>query len=73
MVKRCSVVSTAAASVLPLSPAALAGRDPKKILVEYSAELRLGVSYELLYGQKDERFFLKAGGDKPPFRIVMDY
>ena len=56
-----------------LSPAALAGRDPKKILVEYSAELRLGVSYELLYGQKDELFFLKAGGDKPPFRIVMDY
>ena len=56
-----------------LSPAALAGRDPRRILVEYSAELRLGVSYELLYGQMDERFFLKAGGEKPPFRIVMDY
>ena len=56
-----------------LSPAALAGRDPKRILVEYSAELRLGASYELLYGQQGERFFLKAGGDKPLFRIVMDY
>ncbi len=56
-----------------LSPAALAGRDPKRILVEYSAELRLGGSYELFYGQRDERFFLKAGGEKPLFRIVIDY
>ena len=56
-----------------LSPAALAGRDPVRILVEYSAELRLGSSYELLYGQTDDRFCLKTGGDKPLFRIVMDY
>ena len=56
-----------------LSPAALAGRDPARILVEYSAELRLHESYELLYGQVDDRFYLKTGGDKPMFRIVMDY
>ena len=56
-----------------LSPAALAGRDPKRIVVEYSAELRLGNSYELFYGQEGERFFLKAGDEKPLFRIVMDY
>ena len=56
-----------------LSPAALAGRDPVRILVEYSAELRLGNRYELLYGQEGDRFFLKTGGEKPLFRIVMDY
>ena len=56
-----------------LSPAALTGRDPARILVEYSAELRLGNSYELLYGQQGDRFFLKTGGDKPLFRIVIDY
>ncbi|MBR2582589.1 MAG: hypothetical protein IKD61_04285 [Oscillospiraceae bacterium] len=56
-----------------LSPSALAGRDPARILVEYSAELRLGNSYELLYGQQGDRFFLKTGGDKPLFRIVIDY
>ena len=56
-----------------LSPSALAGRDPVRILVEYSAELRPGLSYELLYGQDGNRFFLKTGGDKPLFRIVMDY
>ncbi|MBR0207275.1 MAG: hypothetical protein IJQ43_00080 [Oscillospiraceae bacterium] len=56
-----------------LSPSALAGRDPIRILVEYSAELKLGCSYELLYGQEGDRFFLKTGGDKPLFRIVMDY
>lgn len=56
-----------------LSPAAAEGRDPKRILVEYSAELRVGQSCELLYGQEGERFFLKAGGEKPLFRIVIDY
>ncbi len=56
-----------------LSPAAREGRDPVRILVEYSAELRLDCSYELLYGREGERFFLKTGGDKPLFRIVMDY
>ena len=56
-----------------LCPFASEGRDPKRILVEYSAELRLGESYELLYGLEGERFFLKSSGDKPHFRIVMDY
>ncbi|MBR0040355.1 MAG: hypothetical protein IJP64_03145 [Oscillospiraceae bacterium] len=56
-----------------LSPAAAEGRDPRRILVEYSAELRGGQSYELLYGQEGDRFFLKAGAEKPLFRIVMDY
>ena len=56
-----------------LCPFASQGRDPKRILVEYSAELRLGESYELLYGLEGERFFLKSSGDKPHFRIVMDY
>ena len=56
-----------------LSPAALAGRDPVRILVEYSAELRLGKEYELQYGCGGERFFLKTGGEKPLFRIVMNY
>lgn len=56
-----------------LSPAAAAGRDPVRILVEYSAELRQGCRYELSYGQEGERFFLKSGGDKPLFRIVIDY
>ena len=56
-----------------LCPLAAEGRDPKRILVEYSAELRLGESYELLYGRDGNRFFLKTSGDKPHFRIVMDY
>ena len=56
-----------------LSPFAAAGRDPVRILVEYSAELRCGCSYELLYGREGERFYLRTGGDKPLFRIVMDY
>ncbi len=56
-----------------LSPAALSGRDPARIIVEYSAELRLNGEYELLYGQVENRFYLKTGGEKPLFRIVMDY
>ena len=56
-----------------LSPNAVKGRDPQRILVEYSAELLGGQSYDLFYGQDGERFFLKAGKDKPLFRIVMDY
>ena len=56
-----------------LSPAAAEGCDPKRILVEYSAELRLGDSYELLSGEKDGRFYLRTGGDKPLFRIMMEY
>ena len=56
-----------------LSPAALAGCDPTKITVEYSAEMLLNREYELLYGQTENRFYLKTGGDKPLFRIVIDY
>ena len=56
-----------------LCPLTAEGRDPRRILVEYSAELRGGQSYELLYGQEGERFFLKTGGEKPLFRIVIDY
>ena len=56
-----------------LSPAAAEGRDPVGILVEYAAELRLGGPYELLYGQFENRFYLKTGGEKPLFRIIMDY
>lgn len=56
-----------------LSPAALAGRDPAKIAVEYSSELTLHGEYELLYGQSGNRFYLKTGDDKPLFRIVIDY
>ncbi len=56
-----------------LSPAAAAGRDPRRIVVEYSAELLPGNSYELLYGQEGDRFYLKTAGDRPLFRIVMDY
>ena len=56
-----------------LSPFAVEGRDPVRILVEYSAELRLHESYELLYGRSGDRFYLKTGGEKPLFRIVMDY
>lgn len=56
-----------------LSPAAAAGRDPAKIIVEYSAELLLNQEVELLYGQEGERFFMKTGGAKPLFRLVMDY
>ena len=56
-----------------LSPAAQAGRDPVRILVEYSAALLLGESYDLCYGQEGGRFYLLAGGDRPRFRIIMDY
>ena len=56
-----------------LCSAAQSGRDPKRILVEYSAELRMDQSYELLFGLEGDRFFLKAEADKPLFRIVMDY
>ena len=56
-----------------LCSAAQSGRDPKRILVEYSAELRQGQCYELHFGLEGDRFCLKAGADKPLFRIVMDY
>ena len=56
-----------------LSPAAAEGRDPKRILVEYSSELRLAEKYELFYGERDGRFYLRTGDDKPRFRIVMEY
>ena len=56
-----------------LSPAARAGREAKRILVEYSAELRLDREYELFHGVEGDRFFLKAGADKPLFRLVIDY
>lgn len=56
-----------------LSPSALAGRNPVRLLVEYSSELMLGESYDLYYGQEGEKFYLRAGGDRPPFRLIMDY
>lgn len=56
-----------------LSPFAQEGLDPRRILVEYSAELLQGQSYELLYGVEAQRFFLKTGGEKASFRIVMEY
>ena len=54
-------------------PFAAEGKDPHRILVEYSAELLLGQEYELLFGVDGSRFFMKTGGDKPSFRIVMEY
>ncbi len=56
-----------------LCPALAAGRDAKSVVVEYSAELRLGQSYELFYGSEGDRFYLKAGAEKPLFRLVIDY
>ena len=56
-----------------LSPAAAEGKDPSKILVEYSAELLQDQEYEILYGVSDNRFYLRTGGDKPLFRIMMEY
>ena len=56
-----------------LSPAAAAGREPRSILVAYSAELVPGGEYTLRCGQDGDRFCLTAEGDKPPFRIVIDY
>ena len=56
-----------------LSTAAAEGKDPSKILVEYSAELLQDQEYEILYGVSDNRFYLRTGGDKPLFRIMMEY
>lgn len=56
-----------------LSPAAEAGSDPRRILVEYSSELLQGKEYEILYGVEGSRFFMKTGGEKSAFRIVIDY
>ena len=55
------------------SPFAEQGLDPKRILVEYSAELMQDQTCELLYGTEGNRFFMKTGGEKPSFRIVMEY
>ena len=54
-------------------PPAAAGTEPSRILVEYSSELLLGETYDLSWGEKDSHFYLKGGGEKPSFRIVIDY
>ena len=54
------------------SPAA-AGAEPSRILVEYASELRLGETYNISWGEKDSHYYLMGGGEKPSFRIVVDY
>jgi len=54
-------------------PAAAEGRIPKSILIEYSSELLLGEHLDILWGERDGTYYLKTGGDKPSFRIVMEY
>ena len=56
-----------------LCPAAAEGREPKAVHVEYAAELLPGQSCELFYGMCEGRFYLKAGDEKPLFRLVIDY
>jgi acyl-ACP thioesterase len=49
------------------------GRSPSRILVEYASELRLGETYDISWGEKDGHCYLMGGGEKPSFRIVVDY
>jgi len=54
-------------------PPSVAGKTPSRILVEYASELRLGETYDISWGEKDSHYYLKGGGEKPSFRIVVDY
>ena len=56
-----------------LCPAAAEGREAKGLVVEFAAELLPGQSCELYYGMDRGRFYLKAGDDRPLFRLVIDY
>ena len=54
-------------------PAAAEGRAPRKIVIEYASELLLGEKYEILWGSEGDRYYIRSGGERPSFRIVMDY
>ncbi len=56
-----------------LCPAAQEGREPKRIRVEYAAELLCGREYTLHYAWDGKRFLLNAGDEKSLFRISEEY
>lgn len=49
------------------------GLSPTRILIEYASELLLGETYDIAWGEKDSHFYLMGGGEKPSFRLVVDY
>ena len=54
-------------------PAAAAGRALKKIQTEYVSEARFGETFTVSWAGEDGVFFLQGEGEKPVFRMRMEY
>ena len=54
-------------------PAAAAGRALKKIQTEYVSEARFGETFTVSWAGEDGVFFFQGEGEKPVFRMRMEY
>ncbi len=54
-------------------PAAAEGRALKSIRTEYVSEARFGESFTVSWGEENGEYFLQGEGEKPVFRMRMEY
>ena len=54
-------------------PAAAAGKMLRRIQTEYVSEARFGESFTVSWGAEDGEYFLQGEGEKPFFRMRMQY
>ena len=54
-------------------PAASAGKTLKRIQIEYVSEARFGETFTVSWGEENGEYFLQGEGEKPVFRMRMEY
>jgi acyl-ACP thioesterase len=54
-------------------PAAAGGRALRSIRTEYVSEARFGESFTVSWGEENGEYFLQGEGEKPVFRMRMEY
>ena len=54
-------------------PAAAGGRMLRSIRTEYVSEARFGESFTVSWGEENGEYFLQGEGEKPVFRMRMEY
>lgn len=56
-----------------LIPAAAEGRQLQEILAEYKHEARFGDTLHIAWGEENGRYYVNGGGEKPCFRMSLQY
>ena len=57
----------------PLEQAIAEGRALKSIRTEYVSEARFGESFTVSWGEENGEYFIQGEGEKPVFRMRMEY